>query len=139
MSRTSRTLQAELHSICQTYFPRWRNATTWTLREGPRGHFVSRGRRQTTSEMGFCDMSLKTIWVNCHRDQRTATLIHEVCHAVAGPGHGKRWCARIRAAGQQAARLGDAGLAAELIKEADSYADTPCVTASEIYCRVEQV
>jgi len=58
------------------------------------------------------------IWV---ADSRTVTLIHEICHAVTGPSHGKRFRARLHQAAQHAKQLGEMALALALSQEADGY------------------
>jgi hypothetical protein len=87
MPHASPKLQAAFRAICQVYFPRWHTVTAWTLREGPRERFVSRGHLQTPSEAGLCDTATKTIWIHCRPDAQTETLIHKMCHAVTGLSH----------------------------------------------------
>ena len=139
MPHASPKLHAAFRALCQVYFPRWRSATAWTLREGPRARCVSQERPQTPSETGFCDTATKTIWIYCRPDAQTETLIHKMCHAVTGLSHDKRWRMRLRAAGLQAARQGDGALAAKLFGEANAYAEAPRLTATAIYQRVQDV
>jgi len=123
-------------TICRAYFPQWRQATTWTIKPGARGQYRdAQGMTLATSEAGYCDDQTKTIWVQA-RD--TAIIIHEICHAVTGGGHGKTWQAHLAAA-RRAAALGDQGLAAALTEEVAGYAAAPPITARTIYRRVPDV
>jgi predicted metal-dependent hydrolase len=95
-SRQRQDLQAELAAICLAYFPRWRQAKAWTLREGPRGQWLDEaGTVRTTSEYGYCDPATRTLWVQSGAAQRLVTIIHECCHAVTTGRHGPRFRARL--------------------------------------------
>ena len=124
--------------ICRDYFPRWRNAVHWTVREGSRDQWVDdQGETRYTMEQGYCDSESCTIWVS---NLNKATLIHEICHAVTGPGHGKRFWARMRQAAQRAEARGETDLAAQLQKKVETCAthNVP-TTASHVYRRVDEV
>ena len=64
-------------------------------------------------------------------------LVHEICHAVAGLGHGRKFCERVRKAARDANSAGERKLSELLESEADSYEETHSVTASEVYGIVE--
>ena len=105
--------------ICRDYFPRWHNAKHWKLQEGSRGQWVNTQEEiRDTTEAGYCDSAHRLIWVS---DSSKVTLIHEICHAVTGPSHGKRFRTRLRQATQHAERLGEIALALTLSQEADRY------------------
>jgi hypothetical protein len=84
----------------------------------------------------MCDFETRTIWQN---DTSVKTLIHEICYAVTGTGHGKKFIARMRTAATQAQALGDSELAHSLFKEAEDYENTPNPTAKAVYCRVTDI
>ena len=82
-----------VEGIRRDYFPRWRNAHLWKVVEGHAAQWVgAEGKLVTSNENGYCDPVRRTIWVS---DDSDATLIHEICHAVAAPNHGKRWRLRM--------------------------------------------
>jgi hypothetical protein len=123
--------------ICRQYFPRWRTAHLWEVREGPRGQWVdAQGETRYTTEAGWCDRENRVIW---RSRPDNGTLIHEICHAVRSDYHGKRFLTRLRQAAQQAEKLGDSALATALFKDADDCATGPKPTAPVIYCTVEDL
>jgi hypothetical protein len=125
--------------ICRDYFPRWRNAQHWELRQGSRGQWIgAQGERLYTTEQGYCDPANRIIWLS---DTSTVTLIHEICHAVTSASHDKRFRTRLRKAAQHAERLGETTLAGALYKEADAYEDETAFTptAAYVYDKVEEV
>ena len=106
------------------FFPRWRAGACWSVRAYSR----------PGTDGSYCDSDRRTIYCVGHW---TPTLIHEICHAVAEAGHGKKWDARMRMAADDATRLGDAALAGHLRDEADFYKDTPNTTAADVYRSLE--
>ncbi len=86
--------------------------------------------------MGHCDLATNTIFVAPFlRNQpatRRHTLVHEICHAVVGRGHGERFCLRLRGVARRAETLGDLGLAWRLAEEAGQYEEAP-PTAAWVY------
>ena len=47
---------AEFEMICSNYFSRWRGATAWRFKEGPRAKWKdAAGVQHYTSECGYCD------------------------------------------------------------------------------------
>ena len=125
--------------ICRQYFPRWRTAHLWEVREEPRGQWVdAQGGTRYTTEAGWCDRAHRVIWTS-RRDN--VTLIHEICHAVRDDYHGKRFQTRLRQAAQQAEKLGDTALAAALCKEGEAYASGWALqpTATDMYERITDV
>lgn len=124
--------------ICQDYFPRWHNAKHWKLQEGSRQWVNARGEIIYNKAQGYCDIRQRVIWVS---NASTVTLIHEICHAVAAPSHGKRFRARLRQAAQHAERLGETALALALSQEADGYEpeEGERITPMSIYNMVEDI
>lgn len=113
-----RSLKAEFAFVRNTFFPRWKAGKEW--------HIVPRNRADYTKESGFCDLDAHTILIDplmAGQDgaNRTALLIHEVCHAVAERGHGKRFLRRLHQAADRARRLGLNQLAGILEQEVLDY------------------
>jgi hypothetical protein len=82
-------------AIKRLFFPRWDPTNLWRISQ--------RSRRNVH---GFCDRDRRVIEIaipHSDPDERDRLLIHEICHAVADMGHGKKWQARM----EQAARLAD--------------------------------
>jgi hypothetical protein len=112
-------------------------ATQWRIRSGARGEWQGAdGRTRYTNEHGYCDPDTRTIWLG---RQDKETLIHEICHAVAGGGHGKKFTSRLRQAAARARQLGDHELGSALMQEAEDYESTPRTGAKEVYGRVSDV
>lgn len=103
-------MRAEFEMICSNYFSRWRGATAWSFKEGPRAKWKdAAGVQRYTSECGYCDAETRTIWVSAPRSstvERKALIIHECTHAVTSGGHGRQFCSRLRQAAARAAELG---------------------------------
>jgi len=134
------TLQATFHHLCTLYFPRWRAADQWTIREGPRAHWHRGNDQRSTSEQGYCDHVTKTIWINVSGRDLHAAIIHETCHAVAGGYHGIRWQRRMVHAQIRAATLGDTPLAEALANDLEMYQRPGLrANASSIYGRIEDI
>ena len=124
--------------VCRDYFPRWRGSIHWQVRVESRGQWVdAQGKMQYTTEAGYCDKDNRTILLKC---PSKANLIHEICHAVAGLGHGKRFWTRMRKAVQRAEELGEAELAGELRQQADACeSDLVPNTAASVYRKADEV
>ena len=118
-------LQREFDEIRRQFFPRWARGAHW--------HATFGYRSSERDALGHCDLETKTIFVAPFlRKQRLArrhTLVHEVCHAVAGLGHGEKFSRRLRGAARRAETLGDLGLVWRLAEEAGQYEEAPLTTA----------
>jgi hypothetical protein len=140
---TNHALHAEFEMICGNYFSRWRGATAWSFKEGPRAKWKdSTGATRYTSENGYCDPNTKQIWLSIPRSspiERKALIIHECTHAVTSGGHGRRFCSRLRRAASRAAELCEDALSTALAAEADMYSETPVIRRSHIYSLVEDI
>ncbi len=121
-------LQREFTEIRRQFFPRWARGAHWRVTSGYRS--------SERDALGHCDLLTKTIFVAPFlRNQPAAlrhTLVHEVCHAVVGLGHGERFYRRLRGAARRAETLGDLGLAWRLAEEAGQYEEAP-PTAAWVY------
>lgn len=94
-------LSREFAYIRKVFFPNWDRTKSWRVRNGVRSIY---------SESGYCDKEIKTIYVNMAQIGGTTelrlVLIHEICHAIAGPYHGTTWRNRMRKAERSARRTG---------------------------------
>jgi hypothetical protein len=133
-------LDTTFRDLCAHYFPRWRAAAQWTIREGPRAQWHHGTGMRSTSEQGYCDPANKIIYVQVRWRDLHATIIHEACHAIAGGAHGARWQRRLGQAQAVAAVRGDTLLAASLAADLTSYRLPGLnVSAAVTYGRVEDL
>ena len=128
------SLNDEFHLLRRELFPRWRSGECWEARYGYRS--------PETQEDGYCDKERRCIWImpsakRLAKVERERILVHEMCHAVAGLGHGERWQRRMRAAAEQAMKLGWSRLGELLVDETESYADVEDVSPEQIYRSIE--
>src|SRR5262245_18421014 len=117
-------LQHEFRVIRQTYFPRWSRWTTWTIRSGAGFSWQdSQGKTHTSLGMGLTVPATRTITIACLEPPltRTATIIHECCHALTNIGHGKTWRARMLQAATRATEVGATALAAALLEDVEDH------------------
>ena len=49
------SLDTTFRTLCARYFPRWRAAPQWTIREGPRARWRVGTETRSSSEQGYCD------------------------------------------------------------------------------------
>jgi hypothetical protein len=89
--------------ICETYFPRWK---PWDFTFNHRW-----------SRSGYCNIERKHIYFG---DPSSTLIIHEICHAVSAPNHGKKWQARVLKAAEIAKQY-DCKLSKELVAEVEGY------------------
>jgi hypothetical protein len=135
------SLHTTFEAVCALYFPRWRAAPTWTIREGPRAQWQVGTQTRTTTEMGYCDHATKTIWINARPVDHPLILIHEICHAICSGGHATLWQRRMGQAQARAVTQGDTALAEALAAEIAGYAadNALLMTAGTVYARVEEM
>jgi len=97
-----------------TFFPLWDRKAEWTVSEVV-----------DLPVDGKSDERKKTIGVHVvsdDDDELHCLLIHEICHAVAGTGHGKKWLDRLIKAGDRARLIGRETLAHLVYDEVECYA-----------------
>ncbi|MCA1563246.1 MAG: hypothetical protein LC804_24340 [Acidobacteria bacterium] len=116
-----------------TLFPRWRSAQVWRVRPGYRASIAS------PDVLGYCDDARRLIWISpgLADDELDLAIVHEIVHAVAEPGHGRRFVARLRSAADSAGDRGLVALAAALRDEAAAYESTPRMRARDVYLEIE--
>jgi hypothetical protein len=130
-------LQTTFATLCALYFPRWRAAATWTVREGPKATWTEGTAQYGTTEQGYCDKDTRTIFI---QNPVPAVLVHEICHAVTDGWHGVHFQRRLALAHQRAVALKDADLAAGLANDLRDCA-LPGLpqSAPSVYGRVEDI
>ena len=104
MSESSeKRLEEAFQYVRETFFPKWRKGTYWTVEEDP-----------TLTYYGRCDDSSRKILVQStpeEDDRLHLILIHEICHAITNEPHTKKWRDRFRQAGDTAMEMGRQELA----------------------------
>lgn len=123
-------LRSVLAHVRQAYFPRWDRNVQWRIRKGHRSRW--------TREDGYCDSERQTIWVSpalaeAGGDQLIAVVVHEVCHAIQGSGHGRRFRLRLAVSADAAEAAGRVHLAGLLRQDAMMYEQEPPMLAKAIY------
>lgn len=101
-------LRHHFQEIKSQYFPRWDCQNLWRI--------STRSRRKVE---GCCEPERRVIEIAVQYadpDKRDRLLIHEICHAVADGGHGKKWQDRMERAASRADELGRDRLA-KLLRE----------------------
>ena len=117
--------------VRQDFFPRWDRPGKWRLSL----------RKPIGRAMGQCCAETKTIRIgvwSSDPDERDLLLIHEICHAVAGGGHGLRWQRRMLRAAHRAGSLGRQALAALLAGEVEQYQQDGLSHYQQVYNQVEE-
>jgi len=119
--------------VRSTFFPLWDRDAEWTVSEV--GDLPVDGKS---------DEREKTIAVHVVSDDDDLhfLLIHEICHAVASTGHGKKWLDRLMKAGDRARRIGRETLADLIYNEVQRYARSERrlkVIAELIYNTIEDL
>lgn len=116
------------------FFPLWDRNAEWTVSEVV-----------DLPVDGKSDERKKMIAVHVvadNDDDLHCLLIHEICHAVASTGHGKKWLDRLLKAGDRARRIGRETLAKLVYDEVERYAKSEKrlkVIAELIYNTIEDL
>ena len=120
--------------VRSTFFPLWDKSGEWTVSEVV-----------DLPVDGKSNERKKTIAVHVVADDDDHLhflLIHEICHAVASTGHGKKWLDRLIKAGDRARLMGREALADLIYGEVERYARSerrPKVIAELIYNTIEDL
>lgn len=107
------TIRQQFLHIKRQFFPRWDRHDLWR---------VSACSRRRVH--GNCDSQRRVIEIvtqHSDPDERDKLFIHEICHAVADMGHGKKWLGRMEQAASRADTLGRHRLAKLLREEVVAY------------------
>ena len=131
------TLAEECRQTCQTYFPRWRAATAWSLEERPCPAWLqAQGTPHVTAAQGACDPTTRRILLPVASEnvlQRQAMLMHAICHAITTVGHGARFRAQMGQAAARAWTVGATALAEALRRHAHAYRSLGGLTTCEAH------
>ena len=123
-------LKTEWEMIRRELFPRWDLAKKWKCR------LVD----DADDADGKCLRDRKIIKLVLFTEETLLLLlVHEICHAVAGDGHGAKWQARMAVAAKRAKDIGMKSLAVQIRNEVRGYKNSPQVTAADIYERMGEV
>ena len=120
--------------VRSTFFSLWDRGAEWSVCEV--GDLPVNGKS---------DERKKTITVHVvadNDDELQRLLIHEICHAVASTGHGKKWLDRLIRAGDRARIIGREALADLIYNEVERYAKSERrlkVIAELIYNTIEDL
>ena len=116
-THTSMNLRQHFLEIKRQFFPRWDRDNLWRIRTS-----------SYRNVHGYCDIKRRVVEVVArydNPDEQDCLLIHEICHAVASLGHGKKWFARMEKAASRAKQLGRHKLALILRNEINDYQNKP--------------
>jgi hypothetical protein len=120
------TFKKQAAFVRRCFFPAWDRRQQWKIVQVD----------ALDGAHGRCDRGRKTVSIlkGIGGDNLTATLIHEIAHAVTDDHHGKRWQQRMEMAAVRADYLGLVTVANGLRMEIAGYRDDGLrVTAALIY------
>ena len=129
-----RRLTEAFRYVHRTFFPKWRKADEWTVKEDP-----------SLPYYGRCDDGSRTIFVQStpeEDDRLHLILIHEICHAITREPHTTKWRDRFKQAGDTAKEIGRQELADLIYDEARRSAANqkpPRLNERLIYSTIEDV
>ena len=135
MSESSeKRLEEAFQYVLETFFPKWRKGTYWTVEEDP-----------TLTYYGRCDDSSRKILVQStpeEDDRLHLILIHEICHAITREPHTKKWRDRFEQAGNTAMEIGRqelANLIYDEVRRSSENVKPPRLNERLIYSTIEDV
>lgn len=120
--------------VRKIFFPQWRRGVEWTVKVDA-----------NLAYYGRCDDGSKTILVQAvpeNDDKLHLILIHEICHAITGEPHTKKWRNRLRQAGDTAKEIGRQQLANMIYREVERSSQNekpPRLNERLIYSTIEDV
>ena len=129
-------LESEFLLVREKIFPRWDKDRVWSISFG---NFTG-----SPQEEGCCVTESKVVLVAAFiaewpREKRLALIIHEICHAVVGPGHAKKFLERMRKAAEAAERHGLHNTAKHVLEDVVMYEQAPKLTAAYVYGMVQDL
>ncbi len=131
--KKAKDLDVRFQVLRRTFFPRWISGPRWRCRIADE----SNGAEGPSDCGGRCYSDSKLLLFD--RMPTELVLTHEVCHAVTGAAHGKKWATRMVKAASDASKLGRADLAAEIHAEIKRYEkDAEKITAPGVCRRIEE-
>jgi hypothetical protein len=129
MAKMKKDIKSRFKHIRETFFPRWDQAHKWKIE-------IS-SYSQLCGAQGSCEPETKTIFIARGWARDLCVVIHEICHAVTYPWHGKRWQQRMQQAAAKAHILGRDKLAERILEHVEKYRDRQRAWASEFYDEIE--
>ena len=97
-NKEQQRLKDAIADVRKTFFPRWDKNNQWVIAVN----------ENILESCGVCNNDTKTIYlkyVQEDRDKLYLLLIHEICHAIVGPGHNKNFYLRMRKSAELAKRI----------------------------------
>jgi hypothetical protein len=97
------------YEIKETYFPHWDAANLWRVQLKSQ---LSEGYQGNT----YCNRKAKVIEIHelftpNDDDVMRCLIAHQLCHAIEGTNHGRKWAARFLEVAKTAERIGQKPLA----------------------------
>lgn len=122
---TGNALNKSFGFVRKVFFPRWDRDHRWGVKRV--WHLPAQGR---------CDRASKNILLKdqpSQEDELYYLLIHEICHAISSPYHGRRWQERMIKASDKAGKIGRRELAKMLDEEVKTHRQIPKNIDREAY------
>jgi hypothetical protein len=122
---TGNALNNSFGFVRKVFFPGWDRDHRWRVKRV--WHLPAHGR---------CDRASKNILLKdqlSQEDELYYLLIHEICHAISSPYHGRRWQERMMKASEKASKIGRRELAKMLDEEVKTHRQIPKNIDREAY------
>jgi hypothetical protein len=122
---TANALNKSFGFVRKVFFPRWDRDQRWGVKRV--WHLPAQGR---------CDRASKNILLKdqpSQEDELCYLLIHEICHAVSSPYHGRRWQDRMTKASDKASKINRRELAKMIDEEVKTQKQIPKNIDREAY------
>ena len=122
---TANVLNKYFEFVRKVFFPRWDKDHQWGVKRV--WHLPAQGR---------CDRASKNILLKdqpSQEDELCYLLIHEICHAVSSPYHGRHWQERMIKARDKASKIGRGELAKMIDEEVRAQRQIPKNIDREAY------
>ena len=129
-NKEQQKLKDAIADVRKTFFSRWDKDNQWVIAVN----------ENILESCGVCNNDTKTIYLKCvqeDNDKLYLLLIHEICHAIVGPGHNKKFYSRMRKSAELAKHIGQANLSEEIKDNVTAYEETPKITAEGVYEYIE--
>ena len=129
-NKEQQKLKDAIADVRKTFFPRWDKDNQWVIAVN----------ENILESCGVCNNDTKTIYlkyVQEDRDKLYLLLIHEICHAIVGPGHNKKLYSRIRKSAELAKHIGQASLSEEIKDNVGKYEDTLILEEENVFRNIE--
>ncbi len=124
---TEHRLKTSWEYVRSVFFPRWDKDNEWRVLVAIDYHWhvlKCYSHFEATAMAGGCDWKRKFVEVAPFLDSKAglvATLVHEVCHAIAGGHNSKAWKPRMKKAIRDAEKAGKHDVATILRKDIERH------------------